>query len=88
MQKRKEELVELVEKARDLSLDPIDDGEKPEDVIASKLKMKEGLFPCPATLQSDWKSDFSNFLNCTYGDMYAYNKDLIVLTKKDMIMKA
>jgi len=31
-QKRKEELVELVEKARDLSLEPIDDGEKPEDV--------------------------------------------------------
>ena len=27
LQKRKEELVELVEKARDLSLEPIDDGE-------------------------------------------------------------
>ena len=64
-QRRKEELVELVEKARDLSLDPIDDGEKPEDVIASKLKMKEGSLPCPATLQSTWTSDFSNFPNFT-----------------------
>ena len=42
-QKGKEELVELVEKARDLSLEPIDDGEKPEDVIVNKLQTTQGL---------------------------------------------
>ena len=71
-QKRKEELVELVEKARDLSLEPIDDWEKPEDVIVNKLQTKEGSLPCPNTLHSDWTSDFSDFPNFTYGDMYAY----------------
>lgn len=73
LQKRKEELVELVEKAHDLSLEPIDDWEKPEDVIVNKLQMKGGSLPCPNTLHSDWTSDFSDFLNFTYGgDMYAY----------------
>ena len=41
-QKRKEELVELVEKAHNLSLELIDDGEKLEDVIVNKLQTKEG----------------------------------------------
>lgn len=71
-QKRKEELVELVEKAHDLSLEPIDDGEKPEDVIVNKLQTTQGSLPCPNTLHSDWTSDFSDFPNFTYGDMYAY----------------
>ena len=44
MQRRKEELVELVEKARDLSLDPIDDGEKPEDVIAASGRRRKVRF--------------------------------------------
>ena len=35
---------ELVEKARDLSLEPIDDGEKPEDVVVNKLKLDERRF--------------------------------------------
>ena len=38
------ELVELVEKARDLSLEPIDDGEKPEDVVVKKLNLDERRF--------------------------------------------
>ena len=71
-QKRKEELVELAEKARDLSLEPIDDGEKPEEVVVNKLKTKQGSLPCPNTLHSDWTSDFSDFPNFTYGDIYAY----------------
>ena len=52
-QKRKGELVDLVEKALDLSLEPVEDGEKPEEVIAKRLQLKEGLLPCPKTLQSD-----------------------------------
>ena len=47
LQRRKEELVELMEKARDLSLEPIDDGEKLEDVVVNKLQTKEGSLPCP-----------------------------------------
>ena len=66
-QKRKEELVELVEKARNLSLEPLDDVEESGQVIANKLQSKEGILLCPNTLQSDWTSDFLNF---TYGDMY------------------
>ena len=44
LQKRKEELVELVEKARNLSLEPIDDGEKPEDLVVNKLNLDERRF--------------------------------------------
>ena len=58
LQKRKEELVELVEKAHNLSLELIDDWEKPEDVIVNKLQTKGGSLPCPNTLHSDWTSDF------------------------------
>ena len=65
LQKRKKELVELVEKVRDLSLAPIADGDKTEDVIMNKLQMKEGLLPCPNTLDSDWTSDFTDFPNFT-----------------------
>jgi len=60
-QKRKEELVELVEEAGDPTLEPIDDWEKPEDVIVNKLETKEGSLPYPNTLHSDWTSDFSDF---------------------------
>ena len=61
-----------MEKARDLSLEPIDDGEKQEDVIVNKLQTKEGSLLSPNALQSDWTSEFSHFSNFTYGDMYAY----------------
>ena len=47
-------------------------GETRGYVIASKLETKEGSLPCPATLHSDWTTDFSNFPNFTYGDIYAY----------------
>ena len=43
--RRKQKLVELVEKARDLSLERLDDWVKPEAVIVNKLQMKEGSFP-------------------------------------------
>ena len=61
-----------MEKAHDLSLKPIDDGEKPEDVLVNKLQTKEGSLLRPNGLQSDWTSDFSHFSNLSYCDMYAY----------------
>ena len=48
-QKRKDELIYVAEKARDLSLEPMDDGEKPEQVIRNKLQLDNGLLPCPNT---------------------------------------
>ena len=69
--KKKEELVDL-DLARGLSLEPVEDGEKPEEVIAKKLQLQEGLFPSRNTLQSDWTSDFSEFPNFTQGDMYTH----------------
>ena len=35
----------MLEKARDLALEPIDDWEKPENVTVNKLRTKEGSLP-------------------------------------------
>lgn len=70
--KEKRGNVELLEKARELVLEPIDDWEKPENVTVNKLRTKEGSLPWHNTLHSDWTSDFSDFPNFTYRDTYAY----------------
>lgn len=62
LQKRKDELVDLAEKGRDLSLEPMKNGEKPKEVIRNKLQLDHGLLPCANTLPSHWTSDFSIFL--------------------------
>ena len=66
MPTRREEQVELVEKTCNLSLEPIDNWEKQEDVMVNKLQTKEGSLPCPNTLHSDWTYDFPDFLNFRY----------------------
>ena len=71
-QKRKKELVDLTKKGRDLSLEQILDGEKPEVGVANKLRAKECLLPWPNTLQSDWTTEFSDFPNFKHGIMYTY----------------
>ena len=41
-------------------------------MIINKSQTKEGSLYCPNRLHSDWTSDFSDFPNFTYCDMYTY----------------
>ena len=58
--KKKEELLELTEKAHELGLELTDDGESISDVVNAKLVTKDGTIPNPFNLYSDWSTDFSD----------------------------
>ena len=70
--KKKEELLELTEKADELGLELTDDGESISDVVNAKLVTKDGTVPNPFNLYSDWSTDFSDAPNFAWGDLYCY----------------
>ena len=53
LQQKKEELVELTEKAHELALELTDDSEPINDVEYAKLVTKDGTIPNPYNLHSD-----------------------------------
>ena len=70
--KKKEELVELTEKAHELALELTDDSESLSDVVNAKLVTKDGTISNPFNLHSDWSTDFSDAPNFAWGDLYCY----------------
>ena len=70
--KKKEELLELTEKAHELGLELTDNGESISDVVNVKLVTKDGSIPNPFNLYSDWSTDFSDAPNFAWGDLYCY----------------
>ena len=53
LQQKKEELVELTEKAHELALELTNDSEPISDVVYAKLVTKDGTIPNPYNLHSD-----------------------------------
>lgn len=70
--KKKEELVELTEKAHELALELTDDCESINDVMNAKLVTWDGLIPNPFNLHSDYNTDVSVTPNFTREDLYCY----------------
>ena len=70
--KKKEELVELTEKAHELALELTEDNESITDVVNAKLFTKDGTIPNPFNLHSDWSTDFSDAPNFAWEDLYCY----------------
>ena len=70
--KKKEELVELTEKAHELALELTDDSESLSDVVNAKLVTKDGTIPNLFNLHSDWSTEFSDAPNFAWGDLYCY----------------
>jgi len=62
LQQKKEDLVELMEKAHELALELTDDNESVSDVVNMKLVTKDGSIPNPFNLHSDWSTDFADAL--------------------------
>ena len=67
---KKEELVELTEKAHELAFELTDDNESKSDVVNAKLVTKDDTIPNPFNLHCDWSSDFSDAPNFAWGDLY------------------
>ena len=61
--KKKEELLELTERAHELALELTDDGESISDVVNTKLVTKDGTIPNPFNIYSDWSTGFSDAPN-------------------------
>lgn len=72
LQQKKEELVELTEKAHKLALELTDDSESISDVVNVKLVTKDGTIPNLFNLHSDWSTDFSDAPDFAWGDLYCY----------------
>ena len=70
--KKKEELVELTEKAHELALELTEDSESVSDIVNAKLVTKDGTIPNPFNLHSDRSTDFSDAPNFAWGDLYCY----------------
>ena len=70
--KRREELLDLCQKAHELAIEVIDKQEDPSATSVIKLTTKDGIIPDPYSLKSDWTTDFTPLANYTWGDMYAY----------------
>ena len=82
--KKKEELLELTEKAHELDLELTDDGESISDVVNAKLVKKDGTISNPFNPYSDLSTDFSDAPNFAWGDLYCYlinKKTYIYMTK-------
>lgn len=70
--KKKEELLELTEKALELGLELTDNGESISDVVNAKLVTKDGTIPNPCNLYSDWSTDFFDAPKFPWGHLYCY----------------
>ena len=70
--KKKDELVELMEKANKIGLELAFDHESPSKVVNTKLVTNDGTIPNPFNLHSDWNNDFSDAPNFSLGDLYCY----------------
>ena len=70
--KKKEELLELTEKAHELGLELTDNGESISDVVNAKLVTKDGTISNPFNPYSDWSTDFSDAPNFAWGDLYCH----------------
>ena len=69
---KKKELVELTEKANEIGLELTFDHESPSEVVNAKLVTNDGTIPNPLNLHSDWRNDFSDAPNFSWGDLYCY----------------
>ena len=65
---KKEELVELTEKADELALELTDDSESisTSDVVNAEMVIRDGTILNPLNLHSDWRTDFSDAPNSAW----------------------
>ena len=67
--KKKDELVELTEKANEIGLELTFAHESPSEVVNAKWVTNDGTIPNPLNLHSDWSNDFSDAPNFSWGDL-------------------